>query len=285
MNHQQVYISIISKAKNRIMWIPYFEKHHIIPQSMGGSDEPENIVLLTAREHFICHLLLSKIYGGSMIYAAWMMSNMSKYTSKDYAWLKEKCSKLRKGKTYFEIYGKENINPRKGKTYEEIYGDNRALEIKNKVSEGQKGITRSKDFKRNLSEKNKGRIVSEKYREILSQSCKNGRFGIKKGPLSDETKQKISQATKGKIISIELRKRMSEYRTGRPVNYNRSEESKEKRSKGMLGKNKGKKHTDEAKEKIGKAAIGRNIGRKRGTPHNKGKKRIFNEQTEKFEYV
>lgn len=35
----------------------YYESHHIIPKSMGGKEE----VLLTAKEHFICHLLLCKM--------------------------------------------------------------------------------------------------------------------------------------------------------------------------------------------------------------------------------
>ena len=39
----------------------YFERHHIIPKSLGGSNDRENLVLLTAREHYICHLLLIKM--------------------------------------------------------------------------------------------------------------------------------------------------------------------------------------------------------------------------------
>lgn len=36
------------------------ENHHILPKSMGGSNEKENLVLLTPREHYICHLCLVK---------------------------------------------------------------------------------------------------------------------------------------------------------------------------------------------------------------------------------
>jgi hypothetical protein len=54
------YYNIIN---NRINNPPagYFEKHHVIPKCLGGSNDPSNIVHLTAREHFICHLLLVKI--------------------------------------------------------------------------------------------------------------------------------------------------------------------------------------------------------------------------------
>lgn len=36
----------------------YYERHHIVMKSMGGEDSEENIVYLTAREHFIAHWLL-----------------------------------------------------------------------------------------------------------------------------------------------------------------------------------------------------------------------------------
>ena len=70
------YFSIIENAKT----LPvngYTERHHIIPRSLGGQDAIENLVSLTAREHFICHLLLSKITEGrnkdKMTAAVWGM--------------------------------------------------------------------------------------------------------------------------------------------------------------------------------------------------------------------
>lgn len=38
----------------------YVEKHHILPHSLGGSDDDGNMISLTAREHYIAHLLLAK---------------------------------------------------------------------------------------------------------------------------------------------------------------------------------------------------------------------------------
>jgi hypothetical protein len=55
----------------------YIEKHHIIPKSLGGSDNSDNLVNLTAREHFVCHRLLTKMTEGihkrKMFYAQNMM--------------------------------------------------------------------------------------------------------------------------------------------------------------------------------------------------------------------
>jgi len=58
------YFSIILNAQNRSIPLGYVEKHHIIPKSMNGSNLPDNIVKLTAREHFICHHLLTKMTNG-----------------------------------------------------------------------------------------------------------------------------------------------------------------------------------------------------------------------------
>jgi hypothetical protein len=73
------YNSIITKANNRTI-IGYTEKHHIIPSSLGGSNSKENLVVLTAREHFICHLLLTKMTIGNakykMNFALRMLSNV-----------------------------------------------------------------------------------------------------------------------------------------------------------------------------------------------------------------
>jgi hypothetical protein len=58
------YHNIINRAKleNRVkLKNQYFESHHIIPKSLGGNNSKQNIVLLTAREHFIIHCLLLKM--------------------------------------------------------------------------------------------------------------------------------------------------------------------------------------------------------------------------------
>jgi uncharacterized protein YjhX (UPF0386 family) len=51
------YNNIINNAKNRLNIDEYTEKHHIIPKCLGGKEE-DNLVSLTAREHYICHWLL-----------------------------------------------------------------------------------------------------------------------------------------------------------------------------------------------------------------------------------
>ena len=66
MNYQLLYNKIMQKAHSRSRPIGYVEKHHIVPKALGGSNNKENIAILTAREHFIAHYLLAKIHGGHM---------------------------------------------------------------------------------------------------------------------------------------------------------------------------------------------------------------------------
>lgn len=94
MNYKSLYDSIISRAKIRIL--PenfYVEKHHIIPRCLGGSDRLYNLVELTPKEHFVCHLLLVKIYPTNvgLIHGAKSLCRKSKYkeTNRMPFWLKK----------------------------------------------------------------------------------------------------------------------------------------------------------------------------------------------------
>jgi len=58
MDYKKVYDQIIERARQRESIEGYSEIHHIVPESEGGSNDPINLVRLTAREHFICHWLL-----------------------------------------------------------------------------------------------------------------------------------------------------------------------------------------------------------------------------------
>jgi|SRR5882762_721123 len=61
--YQRWYDQIITRAKSRRI-DEYSERHHILPRSLGGGDEENNLVTLTYREHFLAHWLLVKIYDG-----------------------------------------------------------------------------------------------------------------------------------------------------------------------------------------------------------------------------
>jgi hypothetical protein len=74
MNYFLAYQRLVAKAKARVCPEGYVERHHILPKALGGSDDSSNLVALTAREHFLAHVLLAKIHGGIMWQAVIVMS-------------------------------------------------------------------------------------------------------------------------------------------------------------------------------------------------------------------
>jgi hypothetical protein len=76
------YNDITENAKFRIIE-GYTERHHIHPRSLGGTNDKDNLVNLTAREHFICHWLLTKMHTGEargkMINALYLMQGKNQY--------------------------------------------------------------------------------------------------------------------------------------------------------------------------------------------------------------
>lgn len=105
MNYKRIYDQIILNRLSFPLVDQYVELHHITPKSLGGDDSDSNLVNLTAREHFICHYLLAKIYPVDSIewykmnHAFLMMkvssSNQNRYINSHlYAALKNNLSKI-----------------------------------------------------------------------------------------------------------------------------------------------------------------------------------------------
>lgn len=65
MDYKRIYTELMTSAKERIAPEGYVENHHIIPRCLIQDDSKENNVTLTAREHFVAHWLLTKIYKGT----------------------------------------------------------------------------------------------------------------------------------------------------------------------------------------------------------------------------
>jgi hypothetical protein len=84
MNYSKIYSDLMRMASTRTKPDCYTERHHKTPKCAGGDDSIDNIVYLTAREHYVAHWLLAKMYDGQgsigmkMAYAFNMMHNDNK---------------------------------------------------------------------------------------------------------------------------------------------------------------------------------------------------------------
>ena len=150
MNYQNIYEQIIEKAKseNRTKGgEKYYESHHIIPLCLGGTGKVKehhhpNIVLLTGKEHLLCHMLLIEIYPKEpkLKQALWLMAiNKNKKTHNRY---KISCRLYERIKIENNLILKENI-PNKKRNHECYRNPERGK----KISESSKGKKQSTETK------------------------------------------------------------------------------------------------------------------------------------------
>lgn len=182
MNYQKHYNLLINNAssENRKKGnrsdtnYVYYERHHIIPKCISGTNHKTNLVLLTPKEHYVAHQLLVKIYPDvrGLILAAMKMAGKGNterhFNGRLYGWIKNRLSSL-------------------GQSAEHI--------LKNSLAH--------KGEKNNMF----GKTHTEEVKTILSLSHlgeKNHMFGKHH---KDTTKTKIGKIHKGKIESTETRKK------------------------------------------------------------------------------
>ena len=117
MDYLKIYNQLIERAQSRDDETTFYEKHHVIPRCIGGTDNPSNIVKLTPEEHYVAHQLLVKIYphNAKLSFAASMMIP-NRPNNKLYGWLRRRISQNmkrdnpnRNGRArnaYIQTYGK-----------------------------------------------------------------------------------------------------------------------------------------------------------------------------------
>lgn len=84
------------------------EVHHIVPKSMGGSNDKSNLISLTPRQHYIAHWMLWKAYGGKMAQAFFFFNNYhgKRISSKAYEQLRSEALAAISGANHY-LYGKQ----------------------------------------------------------------------------------------------------------------------------------------------------------------------------------
>jgi len=203
--YKKWYDSIIAFANLRVNILAYSEKHHILPRSLGGSDNTTNLVTLSAREHFICHVLLTKFTTGAnkqkMLYAANMMSQAARKYQDRYV-----------NSRLYEILKREFGTMHSSR----LKGRKLSDEHKSRIREGNKGKCVSQETinKRILANTGKKRTIEQRERmrqaqltrkektleeqQNISLKISNALKGKSTGPKSEEHKAKLSLALKGK---------------------------------------------------------------------------------------
>jgi hypothetical protein len=231
MNYFKIYGLIICKAFNedrkKIKGSTYYEKHHILPKCMGGSNKKDNLILLTAREHFICHKLLVEMYPNDqkIFYAYYSMFRSGRnqerdyyISSKEYERMKIKLSNVVSARVSGEnhpMYGidrKGSKAPNFGKKGDKatFWQHTHSEETKIKMSLSQKGIPKSEEHKFHMSENHADFSGSNSHWFGEDRAGEKNSFYNKhhseeslikmRKPKPEEHKNKISETLKNKPI-------------------------------------------------------------------------------------
>jgi hypothetical protein len=213
--YKQWYTNITERAKNRVLET-YTEQHHVQPRSLGGSDEVDNLVNLTAREHFICHWLLVKMTTGQEHYKMLNALRMMRA----------------------EKQGQQRYNTKiTARVYESIKQEYAELQSKQftGIGNGMFGKHHTQEAKDKIRQKNLGKKLTPEQVEKLKKAI----TGKKKPPITDAHRAKLSaagsgknNANYGKTTSEETRKKIGDKIRGRK----QTEEEKLVRSLANMGK-------------------------------------------------
>ena len=185
--YTRIYYEIVNNAQQRTLSKEvYIEQHHIIPQSFYKSRSPtgwvtgdynakKNIVALTAREHFICHWLLSKMTTGlahfkmanALQRLAFSKQSSEYMTARKYEYIQKTRSKAMQGR------------PCSTETREKIRQGNlkrapTSIETRSKLSAAakrRKGFT--PEGRQKVVESNKNRV----WTEVMKQKLRDHNLG------------------------------------------------------------------------------------------------------------
>jgi hypothetical protein len=214
------YDQIIKHAQNRVAE-GYTERHHIQPRSLGGADSADNLVELTAREHFVCHWLLTKMTTGEDHYKMLNALRM-----------------MRAEKEGQQRYSTA-ITSRVYESIKQEYAELQSI-LRSGKGNGFYGKTHTEDARRRISEANTGRIQpsDEKAKQIAAIT------GRKRKPFSDEWRIKMSESKRGENnnrygveVSESTRQKIGDKIRGRK----QTDEEKARRAAANKGKAKPKK--------------------------------------------
>lgn len=197
------YFNIINNTKNKQYSKEYCENHHIIPKCIGGLDNFDNLVKLSAREHYICHLLLTKMTHGEnnrkMKFALWRMThcndrqNRYKLNNRQYEKIKKAMSNALKEQNTGKKLSLEHIEKLKKKI---LWNKGKkgvmSAESKAKISEFRRNCTMSEETKEKISTsiKNRNKTIKNKIGEIKHRKKRAPR------PWSEDQKIMLSNVMK-----------------------------------------------------------------------------------------
>lgn len=216
--YTKIYLSLLEFVKNRkLEENVYYERHHALPKCLYAeysnlSEYSWNCVVVTGREHFVLHKLLTKMVDKNSDNYYKLMSAfgaMSRIKSRNIS--SRQYAECRKAHSIAMSYN------RKGKTYEEIYGEETAKIMRKKRSIEQSKLNIGR--KHNISSKIKNAASNKETRALMtteeklriSAAISTANKGKQK---PNGFSENVSKIQKGREKSLEEKKKLGEASRG-----------------------------------------------------------------------
>lgn len=230
MDYAKLYNALISFRKSNPLKKSkelYTEKHHIVPKCLGGSDDRENLIRLTAREHFIAHRLLAKMYPdhAGLALAVIIFTDTrvdQRVHNKEYERLRKLSSEVQSERCKMMWSDREFRSFMKWR----MSGDNHPFcggthspESIQKMSDAHSGKILTETHKQNISKTMTGRELTDTHKQNMSdaRSGENHHFYGKE--LTGAHKQNISDTLTGRKFSLAHKQNISASKIGESHQY------------------------------------------------------------------
>lgn len=229
MDYQLHYERLVARARTRVL-AGYVERHHVVPRCIGGSDEKENLVQLTAEEHYVAHQLLHKMYPSvkGLAFALVSMTGNAhgNRSNKAYGWIRRKVSIAQ-------------VDVSKARWADAEY------RAKHKIAMDE--VRQRPEYRETFSKIHKGRVKSAQERANIAEAGRNRtprKFSEEaKARMAESQRQRWAEAkAKGDHLRIAAKTKATRIQNG---SYTFSEEHKAaigRAGKGRIPWNKGIKH-------------------------------------------
>lgn len=200
MDYHRIYSEFIADRKSRDAR-GYTETHHILPRSLGGGNEPKNLIRLTASDHFFAHLLLAQIHGGGMWHALHMMASgpLVGQRAGSIRFLAMRRRWYGQAKGRFSIEHSRKMKGRFTGADHPMFGKSCSpvalAKLRERIASGFNPMN-SDETRQKVGAAHRGKVYSQETRDKIAAS----KVGVK---LSPETCAKMSASRKGKKLKPE----------------------------------------------------------------------------------
>ena len=223
------YTNIINNAKNKSNLIvdDYHENHHIIPRAIFNNiisinennvnlDDKNNIISLTAKEHFIAHLLLSKFTTGvdqrKMIHAMYgllfqrsaIQNRYVTLNSRTYEYIKKEFIKSVSGDNHWTKHVSKELLSEIAIKREANYTPEQKTLRAEKQSQRTKGIPKTEKWFENAPKAMKGKkkTITQKLLDARKKIKEEYALGLRINPMQDVIREKSPCPHCNKLVDV-----------------------------------------------------------------------------------